>query len=199
MVSVIWSTLETSNIQDKLLEGIGAVSKPQSTNKSIVQNYQDDITAPFDQKFDIEAAPDKEEHGDSDGILLAVTKLCRIIRLVRSSPQRRESWFSEVERSMIWDIENKSPVLMLILDVKTRWSSTHQMLRHALDYRKSIDSFVCRYKDLRHLELSDEDWNAITLVASWLKSFRSTTSQMSATKNPMLSTTHAIYFSWTPK
>jgi len=31
------------------------------------------------------------------------------------------------------------------------------------------------------------------MVSSWLKSFRSATTQMSATKVPMLSTTHAIF------
>jgi hypothetical protein len=64
---------------------------------------------------------------------------------------------------------------------------------HALDNRESIDSFVLRYKDIRHFELSDNEWEAITLVTSWLKSFRSATTQMSATKTPMLSTMHAIF------
>jgi hypothetical protein len=102
---------------------------------------------------------------------------------------------------------------MLILDVKTRWSSTHQMLRQyyilinlflsleinllplgrALDNRESIDTFVLCYKDIRPYELSDVEWEAISLVTSWLKSFRSATTQMSATKTPMLSTTHAIF------
>jgi hypothetical protein len=102
---------------------------------------------------------------------------------------------------------------MLVLDVKTRWASTHQMLRklsssyylykfsangawnvgRALDYRDTIDSFVSRNKDLHPLELSSADWDSIKLVASWLKSFRSATTEMSATKTPMLSTTHAIF------
>ena len=43
------------------------------------------------------------------------------------------------------------------------------------------------------LELSNTDWESISLVASWLKSFRSATTKMSATKVPMLSTTHAIF------
>jgi hypothetical protein len=63
----------------------------------------------------------------------------------------------------------------------------------ALDYRNTIDSFVSRNKDLHTFELSDSDWESITLVTSWLKSFRSATTEMSATKIPMLSTTHAIF------
>jgi hypothetical protein len=63
----------------------------------------------------------------------------------------------------------------------------------ALDYHDTIDSFVSRNKDLHTLELSQADWESIKLVASWLKSFRSATTEMSATKTPMLSTTHAIF------
>lgn len=41
--------------------------------------------------------------------------------------------------------------------------------------------------------MTPEDWEAVALVTSWLKSFRSATTQMSTTKRPMLSATHAIY------
>jgi hypothetical protein len=56
-----------------------------------------------------------------------------------------------------------------------------------------MDSFVSRNKDLHAFELSNMDWESIKLVTSWLKSFRAATMEMSATKVPMLSTTHAIF------
>jgi ketosteroid isomerase-like protein len=112
-------------------------------------------------------------------------------------------------------VENLDPasaetVLMLILDVKTRWSSTHQMLRvfqlfdtnylaantvlgRALRYRVAVDNFVSRERDLHPLTLSNDDWAAIALVAKWLESFRDATTQMSATKIPMTSTTHIVF------
>ena len=62
-----------------------------------------------------------------------------------------------------------------------------------LDYCDTIDSFVSRNKDLHALELSNADWESIKLVALWLKSFQSATTEMSTTKYPMLSTTHAIF------
>ncbi|KAJ6573135.1 hypothetical protein DFH09DRAFT_916226, partial [Mycena vulgaris] len=62
-----------------------------------------------------------------------------------------------------------------------------------LDYRGAIDTFVYRNKELRQLELSDADWNAIGLVPDWLKVFRSATTDMSRTKHSMLSVTHAIF------
>ena len=66
-------------------------------------------------------------------------------------------------------------------------------LGHALDFAKEIDDFVGRHRDLRALELDTADWSAIHLVAGWLKAFRSATTDMSKTKEPMLSTVHAIF------
>jgi hypothetical protein len=63
----------------------------------------------------------------------------------------------------------------------------------ALDYRATIDSYVSRNKELVSLALSDEDWESLNLVALWLESFRIATLEMSTTKSPMISTTHAIF------
>src|ERR1700729_705996 len=62
-----------------------------------------------------------------------------------------------------------------------------------LDYRNVIDNFVAKNQELRSFKLSTADWDAVVLVTKWLKSFRSATTQMSATKCSMLSSTHAIF------
>lgn len=122
-------------------------------------NYQDDVNVGLDRDEDIEAAPEEEESDMEVGvdpaekIQMAVHKvgndptllvlfftefgncspsqLRKIVRLVRSSPQRRAKWYCEIER-MNTHLKAAgrlpAPALMLILDVKTRWSSTHQML-----------------------------------------------------------------------
>ena len=56
-----------------------------------------------------------------------------------------------------------------------------------------IDDFVAKTRDLHQFEMTPEDWEAVLLVTSWLKSFRSATMQMSTTKQPMLLSTQAIY------
>jgi sulfur relay (sulfurtransferase) DsrC/TusE family protein len=63
----------------------------------------------------------------------------------------------------------------------------------ALDYQETINSYVTRNKEVHAFELSNADWESIKMVTSWLKSFRVATTEMSATKTPMLSTTHAIF------
>ncbi|KAJ7075273.1 hypothetical protein B0H15DRAFT_894349, partial [Mycena belliarum] len=82
---------------------------------------------------------------------------------------------------------------MLILDVPTRWSSTHQMLRRAIDHRQIISDFVGKHRDMHSWDLTASDWDAIIMVTGWLKSFRSATTLMSTTKRPVLSFTHTIF------
>ena len=63
---------------------------------------------------------------------LTASQLRAIVKAIRVSPQRRQAWATEVKfvraLSPSEELQN-ARILMLILDVKTRWSSTHQMLR----------------------------------------------------------------------
>ncbi|KAJ7061222.1 ribonuclease H-like domain-containing protein [Mycena amicta] len=84
--------------------------------------------------------------------------------------------------------------LMLILDVKTRWTSTHQMLRTSpATHLDAIDRYTRANPDLVDALLSDDDWNALQLVREWLSSFRQATTEMSTTSKPMLSQTHLVF------
>ncbi|KAJ7304771.1 hypothetical protein DFH08DRAFT_825335 [Mycena albidolilacea] len=67
------------------------------------------------------------------------------------------------------------------------------VLRRALDFKLAVDNYIAKNKDLRALELSKEDWEAIELVAQRLEAFRTATTQMSVTKSPMISMTHAVF------
>ena len=62
-----------------------------------------------------------------------------------------------------------------------------------MDYQSVLDDFIGKNKELCKYDLQDKDWEAIALVAHWLMSFRSTTTQMSTTTQPMLSWTHAVF------
>ncbi|KAF8812636.1 hypothetical protein BYT27DRAFT_7086509, partial [Phlegmacium glaucopus] len=66
-------------------------------------------------------------------------------------------------------------------------------LGRALDYRMVVDTFSHVHRDLWPYSLSSEEWEAIELITTWLKSFQAATTQMSATRTSMLSTTHAIF------
>ncbi|KAJ6575957.1 hypothetical protein DFH09DRAFT_1311412 [Mycena vulgaris] len=122
------------------------------------------------------------------GIKASVRKLRKVIRAVRSSPQRRQHWYQLLSPKKVI-----AGVHMLILDVKTRWSSTHQMMDRAVKYRDSVTKFISENPDLHGDDLTVQDRNAISLVSDWLSNLRSSTSQMSTTSRPMLSSTHAIF------
>lgn len=64
-----------------------------------------------------------------------------------------------------------------------------------MQYEVKINNFVTLHAnwDLRDLELSEDEWSSIRLVAGWLEKFRDATTQMSAIRQPMLSHTHAIF------
>ncbi|KAJ6612450.1 hypothetical protein B0H10DRAFT_1717310, partial [Mycena sp. CBHHK59/15] len=64
-----------------------------------------------------------------------------------------------------------------------------------LGFCKAIFNYVATDEELRKHELNQAEWDALKMVASWLKIFRVGTTRMSTTKQPMLSTTHAVFCS----
>jgi hypothetical protein len=83
--------------------------------------------------------------------------------------------------------------IILPLFIVTLIISLEHHLGRALRFARDIDDFVARHRDLRALELDADDWAAIAQVEEWLNAFRSATNQMSKTKEPMLSTVHAVF------
>jgi hypothetical protein len=101
--------------------------------------YQDSVTAPLNREHDDDAGGDADGEDIQDSaerlgeVLTAIPKLRKIIRAVRSSPQRREAWLEEAnaflqKTAAAFNLDLGRAATMLILDVKTRWSSIHQML-----------------------------------------------------------------------
>ncbi|KAF9486661.1 hypothetical protein BDN71DRAFT_1437423, partial [Pleurotus eryngii] len=119
--------------------------------------------------------------------------LCRIVRSVWSSPQRQKSWLNNVTLLLQKSGSPRSSLpLMLILDVKTHWSLTHQMICCALAHREILSDFIGKNWDLLKYDLMPAHWDAIALVEIWLRNFHATTVQMSATFQLMLSQTFAM-------
>ncbi len=58
-------------------------------------------------------------------------QLHQIVHAVRSSPQHKQGWLHEVKMALEqWSkvTDATEQVLMLILDIATHWSLTHQMM-----------------------------------------------------------------------
>ena len=61
---------------------------------------------------------------------LYIFQLRKVVQAVCSSSQHKKNWLNQVKSSLMTanDPNDKIKPLMLILDVKTHWSSSHQML-----------------------------------------------------------------------
>ena len=130
------------------------------------ETYQDSVTAPLSREHDDDAGDvDGLEEATLGQVLTAIPKvdfifglhvldselicasclqLRNIIWAVHSSPQWQEAWLEEAntflqKTAAALGVVPGRAATMLILDVKTRWSSTHQMLRKAFPYQ---DAFI---------------------------------------------------------
>ncbi|KAJ7732247.1 hypothetical protein DFH07DRAFT_755368, partial [Mycena maculata] len=154
----------------KLLEAVGALTKDEAQkaeSRSRRAAYQEIVThrdtneaernaeaqvdesdSEDDAEFDIhnESEPlQRPTKQVREGVSLAVHKLRRIVKHVRSSPQRRRTWELTVRVALDrLEMDLSEAQLMLILDVRTRWTSTHQMLREFLGHHRSSMTLILR-------------------------------------------------------
>ncbi|KAJ7577180.1 hypothetical protein C8J56DRAFT_899272 [Mycena floridula] len=144
-----------------------------------------------------EDEPETEFVSPRSPISCAIFKLHKIVQHVRVVPQHRQNWLKQVNNVYPPPASGTISELghILILDVKTRWSSTHQMLHKSFsgNTANSNSSYVVKDPELCEHELEIPEWEALELITKWLKDFRLATAQMSTTKQPMISTTHAIF------
>ncbi|KAI9441139.1 hypothetical protein F5148DRAFT_988974, partial [Russula earlei] len=162
----------------KLLEAIGAISKRDSEKSAACGgNYQDEVTVRAND--DGNACVDDEDC--EENVFEAISKVCSIcpcplIPVPDSFLSALQSYMSgslkssEVAKLALGSpdvsfrriVDAGSTAFMLIPDVKTRWSSTYQMLRkwclvqtyssdtvlgRALQHREAINTYIYRHED----------------------------------------------------
>ncbi|KAF9496576.1 hypothetical protein BDN71DRAFT_1430170 [Pleurotus eryngii] len=157
----------------QLLEGIGAISASDSTC-AISKMMQ----------FSLRRRKNPQQISSSvNWVDMAFTIL-----------QRCKAWLQDVTASLYINLTSATS-LILILDVKTQWSSTHQMLCHALMHKEILNEFIRKHHnhDLLQYDLTPTHWNAIEAIEKWLKNFHFASVQMSTTSHLMLSTTLAMF------
>ncbi|GBB87371.1 hypothetical protein RclHR1_13820001 [Rhizophagus clarus] len=115
-----------------------------------------------------------------------IPKLHKLVVKVKLSPQRQERFARHAEAANLKELSH-------ILDVRTWWNSTFDMLSHAFMMREAIDAMVNSDKDLRNFEITDDEWDKINEIISVLKIFVQTTKILSTAKYPMLSSSIPIY------
>ncbi|KAL2934091.1 putative AC transposase [Bienertia sinuspersici] len=68
----------------------------------------------------------------------------------------------------------------LVLDVTTRWNSTYNMIRRALDAKEAIDLYILRERELEMI--FDEEWETIGNIFDFLEPFYDITELFSGTQ-----------------
>jgi hypothetical protein len=109
--------------------------------------------------------------------LPCITKIRRSVVKTRSTPQRRNEFKSLCDAS-------GTPRKELILDVRTRWNSTHAMIERACELRVPLSNLAKISPDLS--ELSNEEWELLHVVAQVLGVFKEVTQPLCADSYPTL-------------
>ena len=82
--------------------------------------------------------------------------------IIHSTTLLLPTWFSTLK-------DMKLDERTMPRDVSTRWNSTYDMLKFAIDYRKAIDRLTMdKNLGLRQYELSDEEWEIAKQLSTLL-------------------------------
>jgi hypothetical protein len=122
----------------------------------------------FSQPVDVEYY---DANCDSnDQMVTAVSRLCFLCRKIRKSPKMRRLLQKICQ-------EQNCKYLVPIIDVKTRWNSTYDMLVRALDMKELLCETIFRTQDssLIRLILQQNDWNCIKNLIDILLPFKELT------------------------
>ncbi|TFK17492.1 hypothetical protein FA15DRAFT_604971, partial [Coprinopsis marcescibilis] len=90
--------------------------------------------------------------------------LCRnTVRAIRSSSLRR-SRFADLQRG-----ELGNPILELLRDVDTRWSSTLLMLERFVELKQFIIKLISLYPELQRYKMTIEEWDRLDIYIKILR------------------------------
>lgn len=120
---------------------------------------------------------DDDLDSDDDNAETRLSPLARLqvhIRKIRTNPQQRKQFLKICGRCNL-------PALIPIIYVDTRWNATHDMLNGVIEYRQVFLEHA-KHSSLRHLTLSDDEWEALEAVAHLLEPFK-TVSTLADTKS----------------
>jgi len=121
------------------------------------------------------------ECDSNDAVVTAVSRLSFLVRKIRRSPKLRFVEFRSfvTDRRLMKKVcdEKKGPFLVPIIDVKTRWNSTYDMLLRAVSLKETISDTIYAHKDnaLIKLLLTDSDWDCIDSLLIILQPFKEVT------------------------
>jgi len=115
---------------------------------------------------------------------LYIVKLRYVVRWIRSSPQRSRSFMVQCKDCQVPEKET-------ILDSRTRWNSTYEMIKRALELREPLSQLMKTVEDLP--ELSHEEWVLLKVAGQVLVIFEKATRWLCASDYPTLNRAVRVY------
>jgi len=85
------------------------------------------------------------------------------------------------------------PSKELIVDVRTRWNSTHDMIERALELREPLDSMTTLDLELGKYRLAAEEWQLLQSILQLLEAFKLCTTHLCAASHPTLTIAVPVY------
>lgn len=89
--------------------------------------------------------------------------------------------------------ERPTTSIIIYLDALTRWSSTHTMLARAARWPKAFNMLTKMQEPLNDCAISDEGWEALSIVTRLLARYRDATYELSLGQTPNLSAIYVEY------
>ncbi|CAB5370059.1 unnamed protein product [Rhizophagus irregularis] len=125
---------------------------------------------------------------NNDEVSEVVPKLRKLVVKIHASPQRREKFSRQCEAAHLPDKE-------LVVDVKTRWNSTFEMIERSLELREALDNIAIADRDLRKWEIIDAEWDLLKQIKKLLYIFLRATLYISHGRYPTIENSIPI-FNW---
>ncbi|KAK9749713.1 hypothetical protein RND81_02G145500 [Saponaria officinalis] len=117
-----------------------------------------------------------------DGLKLidsVVDKIRAIVKHFKHSIPKKNKFFEVAKQ-----IYHVDPKKRLRGDCCVRWNSTYMMLERALYFKHVIDHLIEKDNDLKQYVLNEDDWDKVSTIYGFLKSFYNITNEFSASKTP---------------
>ncbi|THH17103.1 hypothetical protein EUX98_g9192 [Antrodiella citrinella] len=172
---------DTEKVLRELAEGLEAPpvtarsddTDEDESDSNSEDELADDDEGSFDERATMSAGERRQHEVDVRPMKMVLVKLRKIAYAILNSPTKHgPAW-----RKILSDL--KLPERMMPRDVSTRWNSTFEMLKFAVEYRDALEVLTMD-RELRKYELEPQEWDMAEQLCNILHVFYDATQYFSS-------------------